>query len=560
VNRSSDINRSSGERTVQVRSPLLWVLLPLMGGYAAGLWLPSVPVSFLVGAALLAGSGAVWFSQSSCGRVIGWHVFFCVAVFSGSWAWWLERVPAVPAEWEVLPAREVEVQMVVTRVFRASDDGRYWRGVGTLISADPLVAELVGQSVVYSVRGTEEGMVPVAGARLYLRGVISRLDNDDPFDRLWESQQVFFRLRQGQLLASPDRGPSWRQWAAAERSRWAEILSRSGPEQQRLAGVLGAMMLGDRALLDPLLQEQFLLSGTMHLFAVSGLHVMAVGGALFGLASLLPLPRSVRTWVALIFLGVYVGVIGLPPSAIRAYAMLVFYCVGRGLTRRTAPFPAVVASAVVLLIWDPRQLLGLGFQLSYTVVAAILLLGLPLGNTVESWFRSRSVMRVEMPGIWNQRLADLRRYVVQVCAISLAASAASAPLVVRHFEVFTPGAVLLNPLLVPVAGLVVVDGVIVLLLGLLGLEGLSQFFAQGAWVLIAGMELVVQGALWLPGMFGHRGWVQAASGLWLTLAFLWLSLCMHFRTMIPRWPPLVRFALPIVVVLVVLMWGTQRLS
>lgn len=542
-----------------MRTPLLWVLLPLIGGYAAGMCLPTIPIVALLTAALLAAAGAVWCCRDRCEGVVWWRIFFCLAVFSGSWAWWLARVPAVPPEWEILPPREVEVQIEVTRAFRPSEDGRYWRGVGKIRSAGPLVAELVGQSAVYSVRGTDHGP-PVEGAHLHLRGVISRLGDEDPFDRLWERQQVFFRVRQGQLLSNPDPGPFWRQWAVIERSRWTTILSRSVPDQQRRAGVLGAMMLGDRTLLDPRLQEQFLLSGTMHLFAVSGLHVMAVGGALLGLVGFLPFSRGARTMIALMLLGVYVTVIGLPPSAVRAYAMLLFYSLGRGILRRTAPFPAVVASAVAILLWDPRQLLGLGFQLSYTVVTAILLLGLPLGNAVECWFRARNVMRVDAPGIWHQRLAELRRYVVQVCAISLAATAASAPLVVRHFEVFTPGAVLLNPLLVPLAGLVVVAGVIVLLLGLLGIEVLSQFFAHGAWVLIAGMELIVQGALWLPGMFGHRGWLHAANGLWLTLGFLWLSLCMHVQQLITRWPPIGRFAIPIGVVLVAVIWGTRRLE
>lgn len=564
MNRSSDTDARRPGRHPQFRSPLLWILLPLIAGYAAAR-------TFASGDPLLPTLGGLFCvvpSLSGLFRVGGrkatsgtWSMPLMAAVFLGGWAWWQVRVPELPPDWEILPPREVDLRLETWSVYQPPPYGHYWRGVGKITAADPLVAELEGQMAVFSTRAPADVSPLSRGTELAVRGIVRReeFDPDDPFSRYLKSQHIFFRINQGRLLESPASLSPLARLLAGWREDWNAILTRTIPGQERRANVLAAMLLGDRDLLAPDLEEAFMLSGTMHLFSVSGLHVMAVGSALMGIATLLRVPPKARGAVALTLLGVYVLVIGFPPSAVRAYAMLAFYGLGRVCSRRTGSFPAIVASAVVILLWDPRQLLSLGFQLSYAVVVAILVLGLPLGEALEARCRRRDPLGESDADFRWRHWPTVRRASIQALAISFAATLASAPLITFHFEIFTPGAILLNPLLMPIGALVVVDGMLVLFAGLLHLGQIGFFFAHGGWLLIALMELIINNSLKIPAMFSQRGWgIGWAEEL--TLGFLFLALMSHHRKLAIAWPPVIRFGIPIITVLFGMLIGTHAIS
>lgn len=542
---------------------MLWILLPLIAGYCGARQLPAVNPLWLALAGMLILAASLLRAMRGPGekesRTAAWGLTLSLTIFLGAWAWWQVRVPEMPPAWEELPARETDLRLKVISSFAPPPDGRYWRGTGRITEVQPLVAELVGQTVVFSTRAPEQATPLTPGRKLFLRGVVRRLedDPDNAFLQYCKSQHIYFRLNQGWLLEEPA-PPTWLSAKLnAAREHWSAILRRAPAGQESRADVLAAMLLGDRALLDPDQEEAFLLSGTMHLFAVSGLHVVAVAGTLLGLTTLLRFPRRSRGPFTLLLLGVYVLVIGMPSSAVRAYAMLAFYGAGRTLDRRTASFPAIIASAVAVLLWDPRELIKLGFQLSYAVVASILLLGLPLGDALEKRFRPGD----PLAGLRTHRLWNgwnlLRRTSIQALSISLAATLASAPLIILHFEVFTPGAIVINPVLMPVAALVVVDGIIVLLTGLLHLDAISLFFAHAGWLLIALMEFAIGASLHAPGLFDRRSWILPGAAETFTILFLLLGLLAHHRAIARQWPAAVRFGLPIIAVLLGLWTGTR---
>ncbi len=550
ANPSLDIEPPREGRPQQMRAPLLWVLLPLIGGYTLAKTLSFTVVCPFLLTACLCSVIAWWTADSTGNRRHLWALCFPLAVLCMGWAWWLVRVPPAPPEWDVLPPREVDLQLQVVQTFRNDPSGRYWRGVARIEEAPWLASELRGKLVIFSTRSDDSASGFFPGVRLQVRGVLARIDpTHSDFDRSWEERQVFFRLRQGRILEVSRAPPFWREWAGHQKARWAAILTQSKAGQEKRAGILGAMLLGDRSLLDLEQREGFILSGTMHLFAVSGLHVIAVAAALQGLLLLVPLPRRIKGVCTLGLLGIYVLVIGLPPSATRAYLMLVFYATAKSLNRKANPFPAVIASAVCILLWDPRQLLSLGFQLSYTVVCSILLIGLPLAERTEHWLRQRERMRVDQPGSWERFYQSTRRKTIQALGISIAATFGSTPLIIGQFEVFTPGAIILNPLLIPIASVVVANGILVLLLGLAGLESISFFFSHGAWILVMLMEWMVEKALALPGLFFHRVWQAPVLSSALTACFLALSLGTHEVSLKRRWPTSARHLIPLLMVL-----------
>ena len=107
-----------------------------------------------------------------------------------------------------------------------------------------------------------------------------------------------------------------------------EALSRCagiGIEHSDAASLNRAILLGERRSLPKEAKRVFAASGAMHVFAVSGVHVMAVAKVLAVLMQLLFVPKRFAGAAAVPFVWGYVCVIGLPPSAVRAATMATFY-------------------------------------------------------------------------------------------------------------------------------------------------------------------------------------------------------------------------------------------
>src|SRR5690606_1243797 len=157
--------------------------------------------------------------------------------------------------------------------------------------------------------------------------------------------------------------------------------------------VLSALLLADRSGIDRDTRDAFALTGLMHLLAISGLHVLLVGMALYAL--LKPLLNRLgwpwrrvevaRTVVTLGLLGLYVLATGAPPSAVRALIMAALLIVGAAAERAANPLNALGVAACVLLLARPTFLFDVGFQLSFAAVGAIVAL-LPV---LEGWIPER---------------------------------------------------------------------------------------------------------------------------------------------------------------------------
>lgn len=195
-------------------------------------------------------------------------------------------------------------------------------------------------------------------------------------------------------------------------------------------GVVTALTLGDRELLDREHLEAFSRSGVMHIMAVSGLHVgmisMALSWMLFFLRGRL---KPLKALITMPLLWVFAFITGLSPSVLRATIMFTFLQAGT-LTRRPASsMNSLMASAFILTAARPAVLFEAGFQLSYLAVAFIILFYNRFSGLVS-------------PG--NRVI----RYIWQVTALSLVAQAGTMALTVRLFNIF--------PLLFPLANILVV--------------------------------------------------------------------------------------------------------
>ncbi|HAV62524.1 MAG TPA: hypothetical protein DCY13_09190, partial [Verrucomicrobiales bacterium] len=145
-------------------------------------------------------------------------------------------------------------------------------------------------------------------------------------------------------------------------------LQRGLPGDDEFVPLLWAMSLGWKTSLTDEVAEPFMRSGTMHLFAISGLHVGLICGILVALLRFVRVPRGGVGLVVIPALWFFAAATGWQPSAVRATIMLGIVIAGWSLNRPGDLLNSLAAAALIILAWDPRQLFHAGFQLSFVVV------------------------------------------------------------------------------------------------------------------------------------------------------------------------------------------------
>jgi ComEC/Rec2-related protein len=352
-------------------------------------------------------------------------------------------------------ATEAEVSGTVAG--RAKLFGRGW-------AAPVRVERLVcgGRSVPASGRVWWSGWgdAPLPGVEISASGRLRRPApprNPGEFDRarwLWR-QGVWAEFAPDGRHGSRGNPPGWRRVVESWRSGFRKAIVLGLAPESREANVIRAMVLGERPADDDELIDAFRNSGSLHVFAVSGLHIGLAGLFFWFVLQLLRVPRrwAVPLLVAAMF--GYAWLAGLRAPAVRAAWMAALVLGGFVLRRASNLLNVVAAVALGALALDGNQLFQPGFQLSYGVVVAIALFA---GATTRFWtgapvvdpFLPRSLWTW-----WQERFDEAQRWICGMLGVSTAAWAGSAPLVAWHFRLITPVA--------PFAGLVLIPMVFAVL-------------------------------------------------------------------------------------------------
>ncbi|GHC09311.1 ComEC/Rec2 family competence protein [Cerasicoccus arenae] len=530
-------------------TPLLYLLIPLILGFVLATRFSdnSVSIIWLIVALILCIAATFISAKFPSQKTLYlWGATFCLTATLGSWLYYAHRVPP-PPDLSQQPNREADVVIEVDRVFALRSRELRIAGIGELINAPKYAPQLRGQ-MIYFQCWKENIDAPVGrGGKIRIRGKLEPTPNDpDGFDGYLRQQGCYLKLSQASLKEITAPQPWLYQQFSRINERWQAILKTGAdsPRTKQLAGIATAMLLGEKAALTTEQKERYIASGTMHLFAVSGLHVGIVAGLLVAVLAGLRIPRKLRPLIGLLLLMGYVQVTGAAPSAIRAWWMAFFFWTAFGLMRKPQPLSALACSALVVLLFDPRQLWSAGFQLSYTVVTGLLVYGVPL----QDWLRQRfEPYRL----IIANDLTRAQRFVrwsvnamFGLLAISFAATLYSAPLSVRYFGVLAPGAFLLNIPLVTLAPLAMTASMLAVVAGWIGWTAATTFANHASWIFIAGMDALgpwlpenarkltyiglALARVWLCGGAGYAGRGLASGGPPnACLGALWAASCPH---------------------------------
>jgi competence protein ComEC len=146
------------------------------------------------------------------------------------------------------------------------------------------------------------------------------------------------------------------------------------------AGMLNAMLFGDRAQLNKTQRVGFERTGSFHLFVVSGMHVGLLAGLVFWLARRLKLNDWLATSLTLSVTFAYSVLTGFAAPVQRALFMTAIFLLARLLSRERNVLNALGAAALAVLVWSPAALWETSFQMTFLAIVAIGGIAIPLGE------------------------------------------------------------------------------------------------------------------------------------------------------------------------------------
>lgn len=285
-----------------------------------------------------------------------------------------------------------------------------------------------------------------------------------------------------------------RDWLAAS-------ITRDLEDDPATASIITAMVLGAREDTPEAIEEQFRLSGALHIFAVSGLHIGLFGLIVWHLLKLLHIPRRTAVWIIIPAILFYAIVTGLRPSACRAAVMgsIVLFSFVAG--RRPRLINSLGLAALLLLAYDTQQLFLPGFQLSFTVLTAIAALTPVFMKFFGQPFELDPFIPRQLIPRFQLFLSQIGSNGTSYLSVSLAAWLGSLPLIIYHFQLVTPVSILANCFLVPAAMVVLGLAVMSLTASLAQMSFLSVLFNNTNWLAAKTCSLLTAFFASLPG--GH---------------------------------------------------------
>ncbi len=471
-----NVGKNVARKKTLIRGPLLPVAGAFVGGILSGLYLP-LPVGFwfvVAGFGLLAAVGSLWRRHL---RLLSMAALL-MTVFAFGAVRMRHAYFSVPAD-DIVNFTGQRRNIATIRGRVASFPWIVRRQVEFGYQPEPCVQFVLRAEAVLTDTGWREasGLVRVTidepykthqpGDQLELLGWMGRYHsprNPGQFDAAEMARRygtmVYFTVpdEKGAILLSSASTSSWRdlprRWRASLYQRLAE------PGDLQSGQLLSALVLGDRHPSLNQLNRTMREAGLAHFLSISGMHLGIFLGFVYLLCRLLTISQRNSAIVVLIALGCYV-ILAVPrPALLRSAIMATALSVSVISGRRNSSLNALAAAGIILLVFDPVSLLAAGFQLSFAIVAGLILLNHPMKKLLFGRLLQRRGLMVFRD---ENRLRRWLRYTlanwcIGVVTICTTAYLVACPLVVQKFGFFSPYGVVLGIVLFPLIIAALVPG------------------------------------------------------------------------------------------------------
>jgi competence protein ComEC len=205
------------------------------------------------------------------------------------------------------------------------------------------------------------------------------------------------------------------EWAAGRLAQYVgSPENRRSPRALQLtaddAGMLNAMLFGDRSRLKQPLRIGFERTGSFHLFVVSGMHMALLAGALWWILRRLRTPEVAAVLVTLGLTTAYALLTGFGVPVQRALGMTAIVLASRLLAREWSVLNALGAAALAVLLASPGTLFEASFQMTFLAIVAVAGIAVPLNErSFLPWARAtRQIDAAWLDAAMQPELAQFR--------------------------------------------------------------------------------------------------------------------------------------------------------
>ena len=189
----------------------------------------------------------------------------------------------------------------------------------------------------------------------------------------WRGVALVGSVKSDRLVDVTSRGSRLAEMASSARAATRRAVTASvAPWSRRSAGVVSAILIGDRAGLDAGVERRLQEAGTYHVIAISGGNIAILAGLCLYLARLSHLGPRVSAFAVIVMLAAYAMVVEGGTSVGRATLMAAIYFAAQLADHRTRPMNAAVVTAAIIFCAEPLQVVDAGFALTFGATLGIL--------------------------------------------------------------------------------------------------------------------------------------------------------------------------------------------
>lgn len=299
----------------------------------------------------------------------------------------------------------------------------------------------------------------------------SEPENAGQFDEksYYRSQRIAYKFYADEIRLLHDGVDRIREYCRKIREQMDSIYEEILPEKH--AGIVSAILLGDKAGLDEDTKALYQKNGIAHILAISGLHVSLLGMGLFSVIRRCGSPLIPAAAVTVMILMFYGFLTEFGVSTQRAVGMLILAMLAKILGRSYDSRSACAVCALMILLVNPMQLYQPGFQLSFVAAFGI------------SYFnREWEQMKLQKGKTPFEKLAFL-------FLSSLTPQLLTAPVILNSYYELPVYSVFLN---IPVVGLLSAVVFLSILAGAAGVfsYALGRFFVGGVYLVLELYEML----------------------------------------------------------------------
>jgi len=280
------------------------------------------------------------------------------------------------------------------------------------------------------------------------------------------------------------------------------------------SSVLQGIILGDKSAISQDIKDKFKFVGLSHTIAVSGMHVAVLSSIIMSFLLLLGLWRGQAFWGAAIFICIYIVLVGIPASAVRAGIMGVIYLSSQALGRQAVGARIIVLVAVLMLLANPLLLFyDIGFQLSFLAVSGLIYF--------EPVFRS--FIKFLTKKLLNKKIEGKYENAFTMFTVTISAQIFTLPIIIYNFGIVSVVSPITNILVVPIIYYVMFFGFLSSLVGMV--------WGSLGWILSLPCYFLMTYFLWVVDIFA-KPWayknVSGVSWIWLPASYLILGFTVWF--------------------------------